>query len=93
MAIARALATSPRLLLMDEPLAALDYPRKAEILPYLVRLHDELDIPIIYVSHSADEVAHHADHLVMLEQGRVVASAPSTETLARLDLPIQLGNL
>ena len=90
-AIARALATSPRLLLMDEPLAALDYQRKAEILPYLVRLHDELDIPIIYVSHSADEVAHLADHLVVLEQGRVVASGPLTETLARLDLPIRLG--
>lgn len=90
-AIARALATSPRLLLMDEPLAALDYQRKAEILPYLVRLHDELDIPIIYVSHSADEVAHLADHLVMLEQGRVVASGPLTETLARLDLPLHLG--
>jgi len=90
-AIARALATSPRLLLMDEPLAALDYQRKAEILPYLRRLHDELDIPIIYVSHSAEEVAQLADHLVVLEKGRVVVSGPLTETLARLDLPMHLG--
>lgn len=90
-AIARALATSPRLLLMDEPLAALDYQRKAEILPYLVRLHDELDIPIIYVSHSIDEVAHLADHLVILDRGRVVASGPLADTLARLDLPFRLG--
>jgi molybdate transport system ATP-binding protein len=63
-AIARALLTSPRLLLMDEPLAALDAKRKQEILPYLERLHDELAIPVLYVSHSPDEVARLADHLV-----------------------------
>jgi molybdate transport system ATP-binding protein len=63
-AIARALLTSPRLLLMDEPLAALDAKRKQEILPYLERLHDELDIPVLYVSHSPDEVARLADHVV-----------------------------
>ena len=90
-AIARALATSPRLLLMDEPLAALDLKRKNEILPYLERLHDELEIPLIYVSHAPDEVARLADHLVVLEQGRVLASGPLSETLARLDLPIRLG--
>jgi molybdate transport system ATP-binding protein len=90
-AIARALLTSPRLLLMDEPLAALDLPRKQEILPYLERLHDELDIPVLYVSHAPDEVARLADHLVVLDAGRAVATGPIIETLARLDLPIRLG--
>lgn len=86
-AIARALLAAPRLLLMDEPLAALDLKRKLEILPYLERLHDELAIPVIYVSHAPDEVARLADHLVLLEEGRVVASGPLSETLARTDLP------
>jgi molybdate transport system ATP-binding protein len=89
--IARALALSPRLLLMDEPLAALDVKRKLEILPYLERLHRELDIPVLYVSHAPDEVARLADHLVVLEAGRAVASGPLTDTLARLDLPIHRG--
>lgn len=87
-AIARALLTSPELLLMDEPLAALDQRRKQEILPYLQKLHDELAIPVLYVSHSADEVARLADHLVLLEQGRVVAQGPTADLLARLDLPL-----
>jgi len=86
-AIARALLASPRLLLMDEPLAALDLRRKQEILPYLERMHDELSIPIIYVSHAPDEVARLADHLVLLDAGKVVASGPLAETLARADLP------
>lgn len=90
-AIARALLTSPRLLLMDEPLVALDLARKQEILPYLERLHDELEIPLLYVSHAPDEVARLADHLVVMEAGRAVAMGPIVETLARLDLPIQLG--
>lgn len=89
--IARALLTSPRLLLMDEPLAALDLKRKGEILPYLERLHDELDIPVLYVSHAPDEVARLADHLVLLDQGRVVAQGPLQQTLARLDLPTAFG--
>ncbi len=89
--IARALAVGPEILLMDEPLAALDLKRKQEILPYLERLHDELDIPIIYVSHSPDEVARLADHIVAMDGGRVVAHGPLGETLARLDLPIRLG--
>ena len=72
--IARALATSPRLLLMDEPLAALDFALKQEILPYLERLHDELDIPVLYVSHAPDEVARLADHIVVMEGGRAVAA-------------------
>jgi len=91
-AIARALAVGPRLLLMDEPLAALDAARKREILPYLERLHDALDIPLLYVSHAADEVARLADHLVLLEAGRVRAQGPLAATLARLDLPIALGD-
>ncbi|WP_445366601.1 molybdenum ABC transporter ATP-binding protein [Methylomonas sp. BW4-1] len=89
--IARALAVSPRILLMDEPLAALDLKRKQEILPYLEQLHDELNIPVLYVSHSPDEVARLADHLVIMDAGQVLANGPLTETLARLDLPIRLG--
>ena len=89
--MARALALSPSLLLMDEPLAALDLKRKQEILPYLERLHAELDIPVLYVSHSPDEVARLADHIVVLDAGRAVAAGPLKDTLARLDLPIQLG--
>jgi molybdate transport system ATP-binding protein len=85
--IARALLTSPRLLLMDEPLASLDLKRKREVLPYLERLHAELEIPIVYVSHSPDEVARLADHLVVLDEGQVMASGPLKETLLRADLP------
>ena len=87
-AIARALATQPRLLLMDEPLAALDAERKAEILPYLERLHTELAVPIVYVTHAMEEVARLADHLVLLREGRVLAAGPTRELLARADLPL-----
>ncbi|MGV2837382.1 ATP-binding cassette domain-containing protein, partial [Pseudomonas shirazensis] len=90
--IARALLSSPRLLLLDEPLAALDGPRKREILPYLEHLHEELQIPLVYVSHAQDEVARLADYLVLLEQGKVLASGPIIETLARLDLPLAQGD-
>ncbi|MBL1277882.1 MAG: molybdenum ABC transporter ATP-binding protein [Ectothiorhodospiraceae bacterium] len=87
-AIARALLTSPQLLLMDEPLAALDYQRKQEVLPFFERLHTELEIPILYVSHAPDEVARLADHLVLLDNGQVQASGPITEMLTRSDLPL-----
>jgi len=86
-AIARALLAAPQILLMDEPLAALDLKRKLEILPYLERLHRELALPIIYVSHSPDEVARLADHLVLLDQGQAVACGPLNDVLARIDLP------
>jgi len=83
----RALLSSPRLLLMDEPLSALDAASKQEILPYLERLHGELEIPVFYVSNALNEVARLADHLVLLEKGRVIASGTLNETLSRLDLP------
>ncbi|MCV6605335.1 MAG: molybdenum ABC transporter ATP-binding protein [Porticoccaceae bacterium] len=90
-AIARALLASPQLLLMDEPLAALDGASKREILPYLERLPAELNIPIIYVSHSTDEVARLADHLLLMDRGRIVASGATSELLARIDLPLARG--
>ena len=89
-AIARALLTSPRLLLMDEPMSALDKASKHDILPYLERLRDALAIPIVYVSHSTAEVARLADHLVVMEDGKVLASGPTRETLARMDNPFRL---
>jgi molybdate transport system ATP-binding protein len=90
-AIARALATSPQLLLMDEPLAALDGPRKAEILPFLERLNAELATPIVYVSHAIDEVARLADHLVLMAAGSVLAHGPLRDMLARIDGTLALG--
>jgi molybdate transport system ATP-binding protein len=91
-AIARALAVSPRLLLMDEPLAAVDLERRQEILPWIESLHRELDIPVIYVSHSPEEVARLADHLVLLRAGRVLADGDVHELFTRLDLPLALDN-
>ncbi len=87
-AIARALLTSPRLLLMDEPLSALDHGAKQAILPYLESLHDEFGIPSLYVSHDPNEVARLADHMVVLEQGHVIAEGEAAPLLTRLDLPL-----
>lgn len=87
-AIARALAVSPRLLLMDEPLSNLDQERKQEVLPYIESLHASLEIPVVYVSHSQDEVARLANELVLLDTGRVTASGMIQEMLTRLDLPL-----
>jgi molybdate transport system ATP-binding protein len=87
-AIARALATQPELLLLDEPLAAIDPARRREVLPWLEALRDELRVPMLYVTHSADEMARLADTLVLLDAGRVVACGPLARTLARVDLPI-----
>jgi molybdate transport system ATP-binding protein len=91
-AIARALATSPRLLLMDEPLAALDAQRKADLLPYLDRLHEELALPVVYVSHAIDEIARLADHVALMHAGRIVDAGGVADMLARLDLPLARGD-
>ena len=90
-AIGRALLAKPRLLLMDEPLAALDDARKAEILPYIERLRDEFGIPVVYVTHSVAEVARLASTLVTLDAGAVTACGPAADLLARLDLPVLGG--
>ncbi len=88
-AIARALLTNPRILLMDEPLSALDMNSKEEIIPYLVQLNKQLSIPIIYVTHSREEVARLADHVVVMESGKTIAAGQVNEIFSRLDLPIQ----
>ena len=87
-AIARALATKPELLLMDEPLAALDWQRKQEILPWLERLQRHLSIPMVYVTHSIDEVLRLADHVVILDAGHVHSQGPLSQVLARTDTPL-----
>jgi len=91
-AIARALAVSPRLLLMDEPLASLDRASKQDILPYLEAVYNELEIPVIYVSHTPEEVARLAHHLILLQDGQVVATGPIHDMLTRLDLPLAHGS-
>jgi molybdate transport system ATP-binding protein len=85
-AIGRALLAQPRILLMDEPLAALDIPRKTEILDYIERLRDELGIPIVYVSHSVTEIARLADTVVVLSDGKCLAVGGVDEVMGRLDL-------
>lgn len=88
-ALGRALLAQPRLLLLDEPLAALDAPRREEVLPYLERLRDHWQLPMLYVSHQFDEVLRLATHLVLMEQGRVLAAGP----LAEVALHPALGRL
>ncbi len=85
-AIGRALLASPRLLLMDEPLASLDAQRKDEILPFIERLRDELKLPVFYVSHEMDEIIRLADLLVLLDDGKVAATGAVEELTSRLDL-------
>ena len=86
-ALGRALLSRPRLLLMDEPLAALDAPRRAEVLPFIARLRDVARLPILYVTHALEEVDALADRLVLLSGGRVVAAGPVEEVALRTDLP------
>lgn len=87
-AMARALVTSPKLLLMDEPLTALDHAAKQKILPYLENLHDEFAIPSLYVSHDPYEVARLTDQMILLDRGKVEAMDTTANLLTRLDLPL-----
>ncbi len=91
-AIARALATAPKLLLLDEPLASLDIAKKKDIIPWLERLHRELKIPALYVTHSLDELVRLADHVVILEQGRVKASGGIAQTLSDARIAQMIGD-
>jgi len=90
-AVARAIAMQPQLLLMDEPLASLDAARRQEIFPWLARLRDELKIPMLYVTHSAEEVTRLADHLVVLDQGHVKAQGSVSAVLTRVVNPVVVG--
>jgi molybdate transport system ATP-binding protein len=90
-AIGRALLASPRLLLMDEPLASLDAPRKGEILYYIERLRDETKLPIVYVSHAIDEVVRLADAVALISEGRIRASGSVSEMAGQLELRPLLG--
>ncbi len=85
-ALGRALLAKPRLLLMDEPLASLDQPRKEEVLPFIERLRDELDLPIVYVTHAMEEIVRLADTMVLIDDGRVAATGPVEEITGRLEL-------
>lgn len=90
-AIVTALLRSPDLVLMDEPLASLDRNRKDELLPYFDRLHDELSIPVVYVSHDIEEISRLCDHLVLLDAGKVAASGNLFDVVSRVDIPVLSG--
>ena len=90
-AIARAIAMQPQLLLMDEPLASLDAARRQEIFPWLARLRDELKMPMLYVTHSAEEVTRLADYLVVLDKGQVKAQGSVSSVLTQVVNPVMEG--
>jgi molybdate transport system ATP-binding protein len=90
-AIGRALLANPKLLLLDEPLSGLDAARKAEILPFIERLRDELRLPIVYVSHDFGEIIRLADRVVLLDHGAVAGAGPVTETLGQPELQHLMG--
>ena len=92
-AIGRALLASPKVLLMDEPLASLDNERKSEVIPFIRKLHDELDVPIVYVSHSLLEVLQITDTIVFMQQGKNIATGPLTELCSELNLVNYLGDM
>ena len=89
-AVGRALLSQPQLLLMDEPLSALDLATRDEILPFLERLHETLAIPVFYVTHEISEVERLADHLVVMQAGTVIASGPLGQIQSDIDLPLAL---
>jgi len=91
-ALARALLTRPRLLLMDEPLAALDTKHKQEILPYFQRMQSELNIPVFYVTHSLNEVLQLVDTMLLMDQGKIVAAGAVEDVLSHPDLGRHLGH-
>lgn len=91
-AIARALVTQPTLLLLDEPLASLDQARRQDILPWLEKLRDELSIPMLYVTHAADEVVRLADTLVVMQAGQIKAQGPVADVMVATDAPLIVGD-
>ncbi len=91
-AIARALATQPKLLLLDEPLSALDQARRQEIFPWLERIRDELGTPMLYVTHSTDEIARLADYVVVMQRGRVQCAGPTAQVFASVNSPVSSGD-
>ncbi len=92
-AIGRALLTSPKLLLLDEPLASVDIQRKQELLPFIHRLHEKLRIPVIYVSHAISEILQLADRVVLLKEGKLMGAGPLNEMLTSLEFRGKFGSL